>query len=301
LIVAPLVMLVISNADVLLILIATRERPTRDMALAMGATVPLSAAACGLTVWLLLRLRREIDKRGVTESKLRTALDERGTALANLSSALDREQMLRRELDHRVRNNLASLMGLIGVYEDSQTGRDGLAQALRGKISALREVYGLIGTTHGEGIDLAELLRTVIEGTLSAAGAAPLEMTGPGVRLMSREANAMAMIAQELATNSVKYGALRSAGGLIRISWEAEEADGRETTLRLRWVESPLNGARVQPAEERTGIGLALIEGFARGDLHGDVTFAAAEGRWTVELLANLSRAGEVASKEACA
>lgn len=294
-------MLVISNADVLLILIATRERPTRDMALAMGTTVPLSAAACGLTVWLLLRLRREIDKRGVTESKLRTALDERGTALANLSSALDREQMLRRELDHRVRNNLASLMGLIGVYEDSQTGRDGLAQALRGKISALREVYGLIGTTHGEGIDLAELLRTVIEGTLSAAGAAPLEMTGPGVRLMSREANAMAMIAQELATNSVKYGALRSAGGIIRISWEVEEADGRETTLRLRWVESPLYGARVQPVEERTGIGLALIEGFARGDLHGDVTFAAADGCWVVELLANLSRAGEVVSKEAWA
>jgi two-component sensor histidine kinase len=210
--------------------------------------------------------------------------------------------MLRRELDHRVRNNLASLMGLIGVYEESQDGKTRLAEALRGKISALREVYGLIGTTHGGGIDLAQLLRTVIEGTLSAAGAAPLEMSGPDVRLLSREANAMAMIAQELATNSVKYGALRSAGGSIRIRWEVEDANGPETRLRLNWTESPLNGAAAQAAQaarERTGIGLVLIEGFARGDLHGDVSFAAADGRWVVELLANLSTVGGVASVEA--
>lgn len=289
---APLVTLLVSNADVLLL---ARDNPriaTEQLALALGTTIPLSVLACGLTVWLLLRLRREIDWRADSQHNLREALSDRGAALTDLEQALDRERLLRRELDHRVRNNLSALLGLVGLYEESDATSADVVRSLRAKIVTLREVYGLISATQGEGIELSELIRVVVAGTVGGEPQPGIAVEGPSVRLTSREANAFAMIIQELVTNAAKHGALRHQGGTIRVTWEST-IRAAQARVALRWVESPAEGPVPATPPGAGGLGLLLIEGFAKSDLRGGVWFRREPGRWTVELVANLKVPGE--------
>jgi len=285
LLVAPLVTLLVSNADVFLL--GAKNGTLRDeLRMVLFTTVPLTFLACGLTMWILLRLRREIDRRAASEEDLRLALLARGEALLNLGRSLDREQRLRRELDHRVRNNLSSLLGLFGLYENSRVEPGAMLDALRAKVAVLCDVYRLIAATPEQGVELRELLSTILEGTLSTARAKSLVLDGPPVRLPPREANAIAMIAQELVTNSAKHGALSLDGGDISVTWAVEESEC-SARLVLRWLERPVRDARTDGVRHE-GIGLRLIEGFASTDLRGGVTFLHDEGRWLVVLTANL-------------
>lgn len=278
--VVPILAAVLSNADVLLLLRAHPRDDSGELALTLAATIPLSILASLITFWVLVRLRREVDRRLDAERGLRGAL-------ADLRLALDRERLLRRELDHRVRNNLAALLGLVGMYEHAGVAPEEIVRSLRGKIVTLREAYALIAAAHGEGIELAELLRAVLAAVLGPDAGARIAITGPGVRLTSREANAFGLIAQELLTNAAKHGALRTPGGAIDIRWTA--AGDR---VDLRWLEAPTAGAPTAgtPADHfREGTGLTLIRGFAESDLRGRVAFAAQGGGWRVDLTARLS------------
>lgn len=274
LVVGPVLAALLSNADVLFLALARPHEESNDFLLALGATVPLSLGACAVTLWFLLRLRHEADRRAA--------------ALAELSQALDREQLLRRELDHRVRNNLSALLALVGMYEESSSTGADIAPALRGKILALRESYQLISTTHGEGLELGDLLHAVIAAVLNPADARAVTLDGPSVRLTSREANAFAMIAQELLTNAAKHGALRAPGGMIRVTWHSD-VDDRHARVTLNWVEQPVTAATLAPpTTESTGLGLSLIDGFATSDLRGSVHCRKLADRWLVDLVANI-------------
>lgn len=275
--VVPILAAVLSNADVLLLLRAHPRDDSGELRLTLAATIPLSILASLVAFWILLRLRREIDRRLGAEGGLRSAL-------ADLRLALDRERLLRRELDHRVRNNLAALLGLVGLYEHAGTPPDEIIRSLRGKIITLREAYALIAAAHGEGIELAELLRAVLDAVLGPHPGARLSVAGPSVRLSSREANALGLITQELLTNAAKHGALRAPGGSISISWTVAEEG---TRVDLCWRETP--PVDPTPAPFREGTGLTLIRGFAQSDLRGRVAFTADAAGWRVDLTARLS------------
>jgi len=288
LVVAPLLALVLSNADVFLLLRGNSRVAAPELTLALVSTIPLSALASGLTVWFLLRLRREIDRRAETERNLRSALFDRGAALADLERALERERLLRRELDHRVRNNLSSLLGIVGAHEGAGSSQADIIESLRNKIVTLREVYTLIGRTHGEGIELSDLLRAVVAGALGGRDTARVAAAGPSVLLNGREANAFAMIVQELLTNASKHGSLGREDGIVDVSWESTTRD-RGEFVALRWSESPARDGGASSGRLCRGMGLSLIEGLANGDLRGGVTFSKENGRWDVELVANLA------------
>lgn len=286
--VVPLLAAALSNADVLLLLRAHPRDDSGELRLTLAATVPLSILASLVTLWVLLRLRREIDRRIVAEGELRAAL-------ADLRGSLDRERLLRRELDHRVRNNLAALLGLVGMYEHAGASPAEIVRSLRGKIITLREAYALIAASHGEGLELEALLRAVLDAVLGPSPAATVTLAGPGVRLSSREANALGLIVQELLTNAAKHGALSRPGGAIAVTWSAASR-GDPSRVGLRWLESPPPPPLPPPLpptppEIREGTGLTLIRGFARSDLRGDVSFGFEGGRWRVDLTAHLSAA----------
>lgn len=275
LVVGPILAAALSNADILFLTYTRPHSNSGDFLLALWTTVPLSLAACGVTLWFLLRLRHEADRRAA--------------ALADLSEALAREQLLRRELDHRVRNNLSALLALVGMYESSSSTGADIAPALRSKILALRESYQLISTTHGQGLELEELLRAVASAVLTTAGSRSITIEGPSVRLTSREANAFAMIAQELLTNAAKHGSLRTPGGSVRITWRSEESADR-ARIRLNWTEQPVTAEKADAQRpESSGLGLSLIHGFAAGDLRGSAHFRRSNDQWIVDLEANIT------------
>ncbi len=285
--VVPLVTFVLASTDALLLAMPSADSPIEHWKLALVTTVPLSATACALTFWILVRLRNEINRRASSEDLLRSALGERDVAIAELSQGLEREQRLRRELDHRVRNNLSSLLGLVGLYEGSNVEPGDLVRSLRSRISALREVYGLISAAPDEGVALRELVSKIAALTPRSSERTAIHVSGPTIRLPGREANALAMVVQELFTNASKHGALRSVGGEIEIRWAVQPARSG-TRLELRWIESQAEAGTAR-APKGSGLGLALIEGIVRSDLRGQVSFDDVSGRWTVGISAILS------------
>ncbi len=282
----PALTFVLATADAWL-LAMPRSRPlSGEWTATFFTTVPLSAAACALTTWILLRLRRELVRRGSTEARLRVALEERDAAIGDLSSGLERERRLRRELDHRVRNNLSSLLGLVGLYEGTDIGASELVRSMRARIAALREVYGLISSSPEEGVDLQELLERIVGSMMLPDDVRRFHCSGAHVRLSGRESNALAMIVQELVTNAAKHGALRTQGGSIRVTWSTRPvASG--TDLALSWQETTPEIVRTA-THGAHGMGLALIEGIARSDLRGGVQFEIDRCRWTIRIDAHL-------------
>jgi two-component sensor histidine kinase len=284
--VVPLATFVLASTDALLLAVPRVGSSLAHWKLALITTVPLSAAACALTFWIMVRLRKEIDRRDSSENRLRTALGERDLAIAELSQGLEREKRLRRELDHRVRNNLASLLGLVGLYEGSSVQPGDLVRSLRGRISALREVYGLISAAPDEGVALRELVSKIAALTPRASERSAIHVSGPTIRLSGREANALAMVVQELFTNASKHGALRGADGEVEIRWTTQPVRAG-TRLDLSWIETKAL-AHTPRAPRGSGLGLALIEGIVRSDLRGQASFDDANGLWSVGICAIL-------------
>jgi two-component sensor histidine kinase len=295
LIVAPIVALLVSNGDVLLLALSSREEREGELRVSLPIAIPISLLAGGVTVMFMLRLRREIDRRAATEVELRAALRNLEEALRSLTLALDRERLLRRELDHRVRNNLSALLGLVSLYQESHSSPASIVRSLRGRIVTLREVYGLMTESHIEGIELRDLLHTVVTATMGGVDTHRVRMDGPPIRLGTREGNALAMVTHELITNAVKHGALRVPDGSIDIRWHTESRNA-DKLMRLRWRESPIPPRAGDTAEKGSQIGLSLIQGFVTSDLRGRVDFPKEPGCWNVEIVATLGPSADLST-----
>jgi two-component sensor histidine kinase len=208
------------------------------------------------------------------------------SALAEQERLLQREHTLLRELNHRVRNNLAGILGLVNLYQ--RTGRTAadFGEAIRDKVFALRQVHDLMSLTAGSAIELSKLVAALADAMVPVDRRSHLEFVGPHVAVSPSQSSAIAMIFQELITNSVKHGALRRGTGRTRCSWDivathhdtsaAEpSASDERLTLQIYWHETGLAGLT---APQHRGIGIGLIEGLARSDLGGSAEFDFAPG-----------------------
>jgi PAS domain S-box-containing protein len=177
--------------------------------------------------------------------------------------AEERQLLLVAELNHRVKNTLATVQS-IAAY--SLRGRGGPAEAraaFEERLFALARAHDVLTREHWEGAELGEIVAQAVE-PFGAGGRFRIE--GPPVRLSPRAALAFAMALQELATNAAKYGALSVPAGRIEIAWNRDGSD-----LRFRWTET--NGPAVA-APQRRGFGLALIERSLAQDLDGEAAVA---------------------------
>lgn len=226
--------------------------------------------------------------------RAREALRE---ALMNREEALAREQTLRRELDHRVRNNLAGLLGLVAFYEAAAReipAAYAVASTLRGKIRAMKDVHDVIARAGGSSVELGDLIRRLLTAMVpdERRGSLTCE-AGCQIRVSAQQASALAIIIQELTTNSFKHGALGCASGSIRIAWTSLPPTPR--VIQFQWLETFLPRAQVKPDPDG-GVGLTLIDGFARSDLRGRCTFARTPESWSCTLLAHLEAVSESAA-----
>lgn len=189
--------------------------------------------------------------------------------------AEETQRLLIGELNHRVKNTLASVQAIATQTLRHSTGPSDFAPTFIGRIHALANAHSLLSAATWEGAGLREL----IEGQVRIGAVSPdrLGVTGPELDLAPEPALHLALVLHELVTNAHKYGALSVPQGRADISWRV--ADG---TLRLEWIES--GGPPVTPPTRR-GFGTALIErslraegGVARSDYAPDGL------RWTLDL-----------------
>ncbi len=197
---------------------------------------------------------------------LKQAEEQLRAALRQQAATAGRENLLRRELDHRVRNNLASLLGLIRLSEESSLDRRSTIDRLRTAVRTMNDSHELISRAHGEPVGLDMMLRQLLRGAMSR-GPDRVAASGSPVFVNPERVNALAMTLQELATNSIKHGALSGPTGRIDIRWgENAEHPGR---VRLEWNETGVKSP-IHPVE---GTGLALIRTLVAIDLEGTAVF----------------------------
>ncbi len=189
------------------------------------------------------------------------------TALSDAQSELlqinHRQTLLLDELDHRVKNSLAGLLSLITLSEHEARSVDDLATSIRGRVQTMSATHSLLSASHWRAVDLESLLHRLTPGETRGS----VSFDGPPVAIPARQVTAMGMIAQELMTNSVKYGGLSSETGTVAVQWSSEELPDARRILRLLWTER--GGPPIHtPIKPRLGI--SLINGFTRSELGGE-------------------------------
>ncbi|MGJ3264934.1 MAG: CheR family methyltransferase [Salinarimonas sp.] len=211
----------------------------------------------------LVRLAPYRDGDMRTEGVVVTFID-----VTQLTRAQQHQRLLMDELNHRVKNTLASVQAIAGQSfrgkTDSATEREAFAARLR----ALAGAHDVLTSECWEGADLAEIVRVAVDPFDPAGADARLHVEGPHVRLDPRGAVAIALALHELATNAVKHGALSVQAGRIAVTWEIGGEDGTRR-LRLRWQER--GGPPVSPPGGR-GFGSRLIEHGLAAELQGSAS-----------------------------
>ena len=186
----------------------------------------------------------------------------------------ERQRLLLGELRHRVKNLLALVQALARQTEAEGRSGEAYRDAFLGRLGTLVRAHELAFDA-----DATAHLGELVAGTLApyhAAGPARLVVeAGPRVVLARGQITPLCLILHELATNAVKYGALSTLTGRVRVGWrnDQEEPTGGGRRLRLRWEEQ--GGPEVQQPATR-GFGTRLIEFAAIHELHGraELTFA---------------------------
>jgi len=172
-----------------------------------------------------------------------------------------RQQLMLNELNHRVKNTLATVQSI--AFQTLRTARTPweFREAFEARLLALSETHNLLTRENWEGA----ALRAIIDSELEALGGVGRAVVAPGaeVHLSPKAAVAVGMGIHELATNAMKYGALSVSRGLVTVHWQV-----RDGLLELDWTES--DGPRVE-APQRRGFGSRLLEKGLAAELGGSV------------------------------
>lgn len=193
-------------------------------------------------------------------------------------AAQDRQELLIAELNHRVRNILTLIRGLVGHSRASADDLDQFARVLNDRIHALSRAHDQITRGNWGPAPLAELFKTEVAAYLGSR-AERFEIDGPPVLLTPHAYATLALVAHEMVTNSAKYGALKDSHGKVHVSWRIDET-GR---LVIEWRER--GGPPVQ-APTRRGFGSTVIERSIPYDLQGEAeinyALAGVEARFVI-------------------
>ncbi|MXQ11262.1 PAS domain-containing sensor histidine kinase [Microvirga makkahensis] len=182
-------------------------------------------------------------------------------------------RLLINELNHRVKNTLATVQSLAAQsLRDVRLSDEGAALAAKGafeeRIFALARAHDVLTQENWESVGLMDILRQATAPYRERLdGNGPFILSGADIRLPPQTALSLSMAFHELSTNAVKHGALSHPGGFVRITWAERTSDDRPY-LGIRWEEH--GGPAVSPPA-RKGFGTRLLErGLAR-ELDGEV------------------------------
>mgnify|MGYP003115038591 FL=1 len=164
-------------------------------------------------------------------------------------------EMLLGELNHRVKNSLATIQAIAAHTLREASTLESFRQSFTGRLRAIAASHDLLVSTTRDSADISRLIRDQVMG-YAPAGEARLELTGPPLVLGPQGSHAFGLILHELATNASKYGAFSNDSGRLSINWCVEEHED-EPDVIVDWIES--GGPPVTPPT-RKGFGSVLIE-----------------------------------------
>ncbi len=186
--------------------------------------------------------------------------------------AEEAHELLSGEMSHRVKNLLAIASALTAISSQSTTTAAEMANDLTERLGALGRAHDLVRPApgrHSQAALLGDLLAVLLSPYEDADAFSPrVRISVPRISVGATSATALALIIHELATNSLKYGALSSKTGVLDVSCLAHD---KESELVIEWTER--GGPAVRPASNPKGFGAKMMERTMSGQLGGSIAF----------------------------
>jgi PAS domain S-box-containing protein len=195
--------------------------------------------------WLLVH-GRVVKEDGEPNLVVGTSID-----VTDRKAAEERRSLLMGELAHRAKNGLTVMMAIVGQTARSATTVPEFEAALMSRLQAMSQSQDLVTATGGLPVQLSG----VIERVLSPFGAGRFDVAAEfeEVTIAAPMATALGLLLHELATNAVKYGALSSGAGRVRIA----PAAAAERRVAFRWSEA---GGPSVSEPTRKGFGTRVLQ-----------------------------------------
>lgn len=222
--------------------------------------------------WILSRaaIVRSADGRSI-ERLFGCHIDvtDRRHAREEIRKSNEQLRLLLSELDHRVRNNLAGLLGLVQMCRMQPMDVDSMRERIERHIKMCARVHALLSSRKWADLRLDSLLPQLFDGDSLNR----VNLTGDSdITISADRANSVAVVLNELATNARKHGALSRDDGVLNIRWTTHEDAVRDGVyLRILWEES-WDRHRTRADREHTastGLGTSLVEGLVTSELRG--------------------------------
>jgi two-component system CheB/CheR fusion protein len=166
-----------------------------------------------------------------------------------------RQQLLLRELSHRIKNTLAVVQAIAHQTHRYSRSPEDFITRFDGRLQALSSAHGLLLGSSWTGADVAAIAHSQLDAYRSE-NPDRLRIEGEPVTLPADLATPFGLVLHELATNAAKHGALSRPGGGVTLRWGVTTAND-QPRLRVTWTES--GGPPVQPPKT-SGFGGVLIE-----------------------------------------
>ncbi|HEY2661558.1 MAG TPA: HWE histidine kinase domain-containing protein [Caulobacteraceae bacterium] len=238
----------------------TRERAIRDGTDMESEHRTLSPD--GVVRWMLVRGRAVYDEHGVARRMAGVSLD-----ITARKAAEERQRLLLDELNHRVKNTLATVQSIaLQTGRDTGTGAN-FEGAFLARLGALARVHDLLSRVSWEGASLAAVVQQTLAPHLAAGDHNRLIVEGPDLRLGPNAAITLTMAFHELATNAAKYGALSVESGHVEVRWRMDTPSA-PMLVEINWAES---GGPPVTAPSRRGFGSRFIERGVAREFDGSV------------------------------
>jgi PAS domain S-box-containing protein len=172
-------------------------------------------------------------------------------------------RMLIDELNHRVKNTLATVQSIVWQALRKSTDARVIGESIEARLSAFSRCHDLLTRENWESAGLRDVVIDALDPFgVSGALAGRLVITGDNIRLPPRVTLALGIALNELATNAVKYGAFSNETGSIQIAWSIVSSSNGDRVI-LSWEEK--DGPPVF-APSRKGFGAQVLErGLAQG------------------------------------
>jgi two-component sensor histidine kinase len=209
--------------------------------------------------------------------------------ITDRKQAEERQRLLVRELDHRVKNVLASVATVAQRARESGGSVDDFLEAFDGRIQSMANAHALLSRSHWQGVSLADLVRNELAPYVGESSAS---VEGPDVLLTAEATQPMAIVLHELVTNASKYGALSTPHGRISVRWDWQQDGQMPRRLLLEWIEETRSPPVVAPSQ--VGYGVRAIRNLIPYELGGtvDLVFDAGGVRCRMELPSKRIRSG---------
>ncbi len=175
------------------------------------------------------------------------------------SEAQSQKDMLIHELNHRVRNILGLISGIVSQTSTQDLSIKDFQSILGGRVQSLAIAQTHLTEKNWNFAPLTMILDN--EERALVAKTNLMKRSGPEVKLSPKAFTTMTMVIHELLTNAVKYGAAKSENGQINLNWQIHQGE-----LHLYWRES---GVTIEQSPSQFGFGSVIINRSIPHDLGG--------------------------------